>query len=115
MIRGMKKPRALTVRRYMSRLIDLNEYLASFPGSTLTDNIGVTKINEIILNGMHNSWYKHAHIQGFDFESITFKNDVNMFERMGISKSIYNGVVEPSCKNPPGKTPTVLVTAGTRE
>ena len=42
---GMKKPRSLTIRRYAVRLIDLNEYLASFPGATLTDKIGVTKLN----------------------------------------------------------------------
>ena len=40
---GVKKPRALTVRRYTARLIDLNEYLASFPEATLNDKIGVTE------------------------------------------------------------------------
>ena len=41
---GMKTPQSLTVRRYAARLIDLNEYLASFPGATLTDKISVTKL-----------------------------------------------------------------------
>ena len=36
---------------------------------------------------------------------------VNMFERMEISEYIYEGVVEPSYKNPPGQIPTVLVIA----
>ena len=45
---------------------------------------------------MSNSWSKHAYVQGFDFESITFKRVVNMFERMEIAESIYEGVVEPS-------------------
>ena len=39
---GMKKPRALTVRRYVERLVDLNEYLASFPEATFNDKISVT-------------------------------------------------------------------------
>ena len=47
---------------------------------------------------MPNSWYKHSYVQGFDCESITFKKSVNMFERMEISESIYEGIVEPSYK-----------------
>ena len=35
-----------------------------------------------------------------------------MFDRMQFHKYIYEGVVEPSYKNLPGKTPTVLVTSG---
>ena len=35
-------------------------------------------------------------MQGFDFEFITFKESVNMFEPMEIAESIYEGVVEPS-------------------
>ena len=66
MRRGMKKTRSLTVRRYAAHLIDLNEYLESFTVATFTDKISVTKLNEILLNSMHNSWYKHAYVQGFD-------------------------------------------------
>ena len=68
----VKKTRSMTIRHYAAHLIDLNEYLASFPGATLTDNIGVTKLNEILLNSMPNSWSKQAYVQGFDCESITF-------------------------------------------
>ena len=39
---GMKKSRSLTAKHYAAYLIDLNYYLASFPGATLTDNISVT-------------------------------------------------------------------------
>ena len=38
---------------------------------------------------MPTSWSKHDYVQGFDFEYITFKNVVNMFERMDIAESIY--------------------------
>ena len=37
--------RSLTVRRYVARLIDKNEYLTSFLGATLIDQIGVTELN----------------------------------------------------------------------
>ena len=68
-----EKSRALTVRRYAERLIDITEYLASFPGADLNENIGVTELNEILLNSMPNRWYRHACVQGFGCESITFK------------------------------------------
>ena len=42
---------------------------------------------------MPNSWSKHAYVQGFYCESIMLKKYVNMFERMEISESIYEGVI----------------------
>ena len=93
MRRGIKKLRSLNVRRYAAPLIDLNDYLASFPVATLTDKIEVTKLNEILLNSMPTIWSKQAFIQGFYFGSFTFKNSVNMFQRMEIAESIYKGVV----------------------
>ena len=41
----MKKTRNLTVRRYAAHLIDLNDYLASFPGANFDDNINVTELS----------------------------------------------------------------------
>ena len=76
------------------RLIDLNEHLASVLGVNLTDKVGLTELNENILNGMPNSWSKQACVQGFYYGSILFKKAVNMFESMEIAESIYKGVVE---------------------
>ena len=78
----MKEPRALTVRQYTVRLVDVNEYLESLPGATLNDNIGKTQLNEILLHSMPNSWSIQAYVKGFYCESINFKKDVNMLERM---------------------------------
>ena len=84
-------------RKALSGLsIDLNEYFASFPGVKLTDKIGMTELNRILLNSMPNSWIKQAYVQGFDFDYITFKKSFDTFGRMEISESIYQGVVEPS-------------------
>ena len=83
-------------RRYALHLIDLNDYFESFLVETLTDKIGITELNRILLNIMPNSWSKQSYIQGFDCKSITFKNDVNIFEHMKIAESMYEGVVEPS-------------------
>ena len=50
---------------------------------------------------MPNSWYKKDYVQGIDCKYIWFKKYVNMFERMEIAESIYEGVVEPSYKTYP--------------
>ena len=94
------KPHSIRVRRYAVRLIDMNEYLASLRGETLSDKIGVTELNEIILNIMTNSWSKQAYVQGFDCEYTLFKKAANIFEHLEIAEYIYEGVVEPSYKKP---------------
>ena len=73
MRRFLKNPHILKVGRYDVCLIDLNEYLALFPGATMSDNIGVTELNNILSNSMPNSWSKQAYVQGFDCETIPFK------------------------------------------
>ena len=78
----------------MARLIELNEYLALFHGAALSDKFGVTDLNKSLLNSMPNSWSKQAYVQGFDRDF--FFKAVNIFEKMEISGSIYEGVVEPS-------------------
>ena len=50
-------------------------------------------------------------MQGFDCKYIIFKNAVNMFERMDIEESIYEGLVEPSYKNLLWKIPTLSIKA----
>ena len=45
----------LTEKRYAALIIDLNEYLESFPKVALDDKIGVTKLNKILLNSMPDS------------------------------------------------------------
>ena len=80
----------------LAHLIDINEYLASFPGAILTDNIDITKLNEILQINMPDIWSKQAYVHGFDCRPITFTKAVNIFERMEIAESFSEGVVEPS-------------------
>ena len=68
-----EKRRGLKLRRYAARLIDLNEYLEYFPGSTMADKIDITKLNENLSNSMHNRLSKQAYVQGFYGEFILFK------------------------------------------
>ena len=60
-----EKTRSLKVRCYAARLIDLNKYLTSFSGVTLAGEIGVTELNDIILNSMPNICSKPAFFRGF--------------------------------------------------
>ena len=53
----------------------------------------MTELDEILLNIMPNSWSKQAYVKGFYCESINLKKDANMFERMRIAESIYEGAV----------------------
>ena len=86
---GVGKPRGLKLSCYTARLIDHNKYLALFPGTNLTDKIGVTELDEILLNSMPNSWLNQVYVQVFDCEYITIKKAVNMCEQMNITESIY--------------------------
>ena len=54
----------------------------------------------MFLNRIPNSWIRHAHVQGFDCETITLNIYINVFERMETVESIYEGVVEPSYEKP---------------
>ena len=69
----MKKLRSLTIRCYTENSIDLNEYLASSPGANLTNKIGVSELDEILLNSMPNIWYNQDYVQGLDCDYITKK------------------------------------------
>ena len=65
MCRYMKNPYRLKVRRYFARLIDLDEYLASFLGATISDNMVVTDLNEILLSSISNRSTKKRMYTGF--------------------------------------------------
>ena len=96
MRRCIKKTLSLKVGHYAARLIDLNEYLASFPGKTIYNKISVTELNGVILNSMPTSWSKQEFVQGFHCKYISLKKAINMFERMIIAEIIYEGVVTSS-------------------
>ena len=72
MCRGINNPLRLKLRSYADRLIYLNEYLDFFPGAKMTDKIGLTELNEILLNIMPNGWSKQAYMKGFYCKYITF-------------------------------------------
>ena len=62
----------------------------------MTDKIGMTELDNILLNSMTNIWSKKNYVQVFDCQYITSEKAVNMFEPIDIAEYIYKFVVEPS-------------------
>ena len=100
MLRRMRKPRGVKVRRFAYCNIDLNKYLAVLPGAKASDKICETELYKNVLNSIPNSWSKQEYVMGFDCESITFKTAVNMFEYIKIAESIYKVISELSYRKP---------------
>ena len=48
------------------------------------------------MNSIPNECSKHVYFWGFDCETITLKQAMNIFELMEIDKNIYKRIVEPS-------------------
>ena len=59
---GMNKPCGLKFRQYAVRLIGINEYFSLFPGSTLSDKIGINELNEIFLNSIYNIYLEQVSV-----------------------------------------------------
>ena len=68
---GMREPCSLNGGRYVARVIDLNEYLSSFPGEKAGGKTYETELNEILLNSIPKSWSRQVYALGFDHETIT--------------------------------------------
>ena len=79
MRRGIMQPRGLKVRRYAASLTNLDEYLDVFPAANMSDFLCVTELNEKFSKCVPNIWIKQENVQGFDYEYIAFKADVNLF------------------------------------
>ena len=92
-------------------MIHIYAYLSALPGAQASEQIGETKLNEILLNSMSNCWIKQAYVQCFDCKYIT-SIAVNMFECTEILEYIYEGVVGPYYKNLVEQIITVLVIEG---
>ena len=71
---GIRNPRGLKLIRYAACLVDLNEYLAVFPGVTITEIFCVTELDKNLLTSIPNSCSNQAYVQGFDCEYISFKS-----------------------------------------
>ena len=78
MRRVMRKLLGLEVIRYAGHLVDLDDYLASFPENTLSDKIGVIELNKHFLNIMPNSLVIKRMCRSLNVNIFHLKS-VNMF------------------------------------
>ena len=93
MLRGRRNPHELKVNNYLALIVKLNDYLAIFPGSKEGDKLRETELNVIILHSILNGCTRQDCGQIFDFEVVTLKKAINMFDHMEVSESIYKGVL----------------------
>ena len=62
----MRNMHGFKVRCYSAHLIDINDYLAVFPGETANEKYCEMELNEILLNSISNILISQACMHGFD-------------------------------------------------
>ena len=85
MRRSLRKPRNMSIREYVNRVLDLNDQLASYPGTG--DNPDDTKLPEdeifnLLEFGIPNTWQKAMLLQDFDPQVHTVNDFVQFYERL---------------------------------
>ena len=63
-----RETQILRVRCYAAHLVDVNKYLAVFPGANISDKFYTMELNENLLKSIANRWIKQAYVQGYDYE-----------------------------------------------
>ena len=79
--------------------MEINNFITLFPELDATKKIPPEEINEILLHGVLNGWYKQAYIQGCYFEMKTFRGTCKIFKQMEIAEQVCEGQT-PSKKTP---------------
>ena len=88
---AIQKPHTVPFKIFAARLTELNNYLPSFLGSDRSNNMDTSDINEILLHDDPNGWENQSYLQGWDFESKTYKETCDMFKIMEIVEQVYKG------------------------
>ena len=69
MRRSLRKPRDMSIREYVNRVLELNDQLASYPGTgDITDGTKLPEdeILDLLEFGIPNTWQKAMLLQDFD-------------------------------------------------
>ena len=90
MRRSLRKPRNMSIRVYVNRVLELNDQLVSYPGTG--DNIDGTKLPEdeildLLEFGIPNTWQKAMLLQDFDPQVHTVNDFVQFCERLETMES----------------------------
>ena len=95
MRQGMRNRCKLKVRLYTDSLIDINENLAAFPGKNSSNNLGDKNGAKYFWTVWKMDGVSKRMCRVF-IVNILLKKTVNIYERMEMSETVYEGVVEPS-------------------
>ena len=90
MRRSLRKLRNMSIRVYVNRVLELNDQLASYPGTG--DNTDGTKLPEykildLLESGIPNTWQKAMLLQDFDPQVHTVNDFVQFCERLETMES----------------------------
>jgi hypothetical protein len=94
MRRFMRKPREMSIREYVDRILELNDYLVYFPtkiGEADATKLPDEEIMDILVFGIPNTWQKRMVELGFDSSSHTPNEFIEMCERISFGESTETG------------------------
>ena len=80
--RHLKKPKDMKVRKFATRIVELNSCFAHFPSATGEnwESLHEDEVIEIIYHSLPSSWRKQIILQGFYFVEQTIDSMVNFLE-----------------------------------
>ena len=96
MKRMMRNSRGLNLWIFSARLQEVNNFLPQFPGSDKCKNIPQGELKEILLYAGPHGCAKQAMMFGLDFVGDSFCAELEIFKRMEVAESIYEGDGSPS-------------------
>jgi hypothetical protein len=94
MRRFMRKPRDSTIREYVDRILELNDYLVYFPtkeGEAEATKLPDEEILDILVFGIPNTWQKKMVELGFDSLSHTPNEFIEICERISFGETTETG------------------------
>ena len=94
MRRFMRKPRESTIREYVDRILELNDYLVYFPtkdGEADATKLPDEEILDILVFGIPNTWQKKMVELGFDSLSHTPNEFIEVCERISFGETTETG------------------------
>ena len=88
MRRAMRKPCEIPFKYFAGRITELNNYPPLFTAYSASKKIPPGELNKILLHTVPNGREKQAYLQGWDFDTKSYKATCNMCEKMEIAEKI---------------------------
>ena len=92
----IRNPRGIKLWQFVARLQELNNLHPKFTGSYKSKNVFQEELNDILLHDVLHVWANQAMMIGFDFDSEPLHDVLELFKRMEVAESIYEGAGAPS-------------------